>query len=272
MKRFFPSVFLAVFLTLICSLSAWAQTTTALVLTSTQLDEKAHSSTSKTYLQDDKMKTELPDQEQEVLFDAEKETVYLINHKKKEYVEMTREDMEALSSMLREQMAMMEKQLEMLPEEQRAMIRKKMGAAVGSGQSPAEYSLEASDVPVKEWKTNKYSGMSDGGKQSEVYIASYEELELDKEDFAAMESFFSLMKNYAQSMSKSISGNGIGFFSESMPGYTEGVPVKIVFYNTNGDPIITQTIDSINEEEVEEAIFILPEKYRKKKMEGLSKN
>ena len=270
MKQSSFSTILAISLLMVCSLASWAQTTTALVLTSTQLDEKAQPSTTKTYLHKNKMITELPDdkKEQKMLFDAETETLYIIDNEREEYVEMTRQDMEALSSMLKEQMAIMEQQMEMMPEKQREMIREKMKEAMGGGQSPAEYSLDASDVPVHGWQTDKYKGMADGSKQSEVYLASYEELDLDKEDFATMESFFKLMKNYAQSMS----GSGLGFFSESMPGYAEGVPVKVVLYNADGDAISTQTIESISEEEVEETIFEVPEDYKKKKMEGLQKN
>ena len=251
--------------------AAHAQTD-ALVITSTSLDQKAKATHSVAYLKGDKMVAESGEGKNKttMLFDAAKETMYIIDHKKKEVTEMTREDMEALNAMLQQQLAAMEQQLAMLPENQRNMIKEQMGAAFGGSQKPAEYTLEESGVNIKEWETDKYVGMADGKKQGEIYIASYDELGQKAEKFKVLGQFFETMKNYMQTMSKGMAAAGFGFFSESMPGYKEGVPVKTVLYNSKGEPFSTSTVESIAEKEVDSSLFIIPENYEKKKMENLA--
>lgn len=242
--------------------------TNALVINSTTLDEKGKAITSKIYLKDDKMLSETSTDKGEsvVLFDAATETMYVINHKQKEYTEMSREDLQAMSAMLSEQLAVMEQQLEMMPESQREMLREKMGAAFGSAQKPAEYSLETSGVEVNGWETDKYVGMAEGKKQSEIYVASFQELGQEQEDFKAIEAFFDMMKEHMQGMSKMMSAAGIGFFSDSMPGYEKGLPVKSTLYNSKGEAISNTSMDSISEENVAATTFSVPENYKKKKM------
>lgn len=242
--------------------------TEALVITSTTLDQKAKATNSKVYLKEDKMVTETTDGKDNtvMLFDADTETLFIINHKKKEYTEMTREDMENLNAMLTEQLAVMEQQLAMLPEKQRDMVREQMGASFGVGQKPSEYSLTEADVSIKDWETDKYTGVADGKTQSEIYIASYGETGYESEDFASLEKFFDTMKNFMQSISKQIPSAGMGFFGENMPGYKEGIPVKTVIYNTKGEASSTTTLESISEEEVEKSVFEVPENYKMKKI------
>lgn len=268
MKARFFTLPLALLLFGIAISPAFSQTTKALVISSTTLDQKAKPTTSKAYLKDDKMAVETGDdkQQQMMLFDAEKETFYMINHKKKEYTEMTRQDLEALAAMMQQQMAAMEKQLEMMPESQRAMIREKMGAAFGVGQKPAAYSVDEKGVQVKGWKTDKYIGSADGQKQSEIYIAKFSELGQKPEDFEVMGKFFNLIKEYMQGMSKNMPALSIGFFGEGMPDYDDGVPVKTIMYNAQQEAISTSTVDSIEEESVEEHIFSVPDNYKKKEM------
>lgn len=255
------------------ALSAHAQTE-ALVVSSTTLDQKAKATNSVMYLTEDKMVTETVDGKNKtvMMFDAGKETLFIIDHKKKEYTEMTKQDMEELNAMLTEQLALMEQQLAMLPEKQRTMMREQMGAAFGMGQKPSEYSLEESNVAVKEWETDKYVGKAEGKTQSEIYIAPYSELGHDASDFASLEKFFESMKNFMQSMSKKIPSAGLGFFGENMPGYKEGLPVKTVIYNNKGEAISTTILNSISEEETDKTLFEIPENYKKQKFTKMAGN
>ena len=272
MKTTLFSLPLAALLLLGIATTTLAQTTEALVISSTTLDQKGKPTTSKAYLKGDKMMVETGDEKQKqiMLFDADKEAMYIINHKKKEYTEMTKEDMEALSAMMQQQFAVMEQQLEMLPEKQREMVRKQMAAAMGTGQKPAEFSLEEKGVQVKEWKADKYVGKSDQQKQSEIYIASYSALGQEAKDFEALGKFFDLMKEYMQGMTKNMPSMSLGFFSENMPGYKEGIPVKTVMYNNKQEPISTTMLDSIGKEEVSKESFSVPEKYKKQKLTDMA--
>lgn len=252
------------------SLSVAAQTE-AIVISGTSLDKKGTPTVTKTYIGEDKILTETEGKNREntMLFDAEEEILYIINHDKKEVMQMTRQDMEDLSAMLSQQMGVLEKQLENLPAAQRDMMREKMGAMMGQQQA-AEYTLEESGVAVNSWKADKYVGMANGQKESEIYLASFGELGVDAEDVEAMNKFYDLMKNFAQSMSKAVPGGSMKFLSESMPGYDKGIPVKSVLYS-KGEPTHTMMVETIAEEDVPEAVFIIPADYKKKEMEGLQR-
>lgn len=239
----------------------------AVVMTSTTQDGNDKVITSKAYIIEDKVLTESSgDRDGSItLFDAEQETFYIINHKKKEYTEMTREDMEALSAMVGEQMKMLEQQLANLPEAQREAVRKQMSASFGQQQS-IDHQKEASGNMVEGWKTDKYVGMEGDQKKSEIYIASYEELGKDKTDFKALEKFFAMMQDFTKSMNQNTPAAAFGFFDESMPAFKDGIPIKSIFYNDQGEIFTTSTISSIEEESVDESLFRIPENYKKQQM------
>lgn len=247
------------------SLSVTAQTK-AIVLTATTLDKKANPSDMIIYTEGNKIRIETSGEEQEVtlLFDAENETIYTINHKRKEISEMTRQDIEAFSEILRQQLAVLDKQLEHLPEKQRTLMREKVGAA-----KPVEYTLEESGVAVKSWKADKFIGRENENKKSEVYIARYETLMLDKKDFEALEKFYSLMVHFTQNLANSLPGTAMSFVSKDMPAYADGIPVKSIIYNTEGEATQTMLLEEVEKKEVADSLFLLPENYKRKKMEGL---
>lgn len=241
-----------------------------LVMNSSTIDQNDKPSESKAYIHDHKVLVETSGQQSgsTMLFDAEKETFYIMDHKKKEYTEMTRQDMEALSNMVNEQMKMLEQQLANLPEAQREMARKQMSAAFDnqSGLQAVEFEKEASGIMVENWKTDKYVGRSDGQKKSEIYLASFQELGQDKKDFQAMEKFFSLMQDFAKSMNRNLPSTSFAFFGENLPAFKEGIPAKTIIYDDKGEAISTSTIHSIDEEKVDEGLFSIPENYEKKQM------
>ncbi len=270
MKTFVSSAFIFILL-LVLNFSAFAQLnqTEAIVISTSTIDKDANVSTTKTFIDKDKILTETPGDNREnlILFDAEDEILYLINHEQKEVTEMTREDMQAVSAMLKQQMESLNKQLEMLPEEQRKMVKDKMKTAMGGQQEPLVYKLEEAGVPVQHWKSNKYVGTMNEKKKSEIYIASYAETGLEAEDFAAMQKFYALLKDFSSTLPHSTS---MPFLSESMPGYEKGIPVKSVLYNAEGTATYTLMVEEIGEEVVADSVFAIPENYTRKKMEDLT--
>jgi hypothetical protein len=89
----------------------------AIVISTSVLDKEAHVSTTKTYIDKDKILTKTPGEEpgSVMLFDAKEETLYLVDHNRKKVTETTRKDMESLSAMFGQQTSAMNKQLKELP-------------------------------------------------------------------------------------------------------------------------------------------------------------
>lgn len=261
MKLFFFSL-----LTFLLFTTAANAQVEAIVMNSTTLDKQAKSTTSKTYIHEQKVLIESTGQHSStMLFDAEEETFYIIDHKKKEYTQMTRQDIESLSAMLGEQMKMLEQQLAALPEAQREAVRKQMNIPFEQ-QQEVKYQKETSGSTVKGWKTDKFVGMADGQKKSEIYLATYEALGQDKEDFEALEKFLSMMQEFARGMAQHLPNAGLAFLGEQMPDFQGGIPVKTILYNEQGEAISTSTINSIEEEEAEESLFSIPEDYKQKEI------
>ena len=166
-------------------LTAWSQAGIVAVSESKDL-QSSKTSTSKMYFTADKMMYE--GAENSVVFDATSESFISIDHKKKETMVITKEDMEELQKQLNQMMAQMEEQLKNLPEAQQEMMRKNMPGMLSQSAAPeVDFKLVNSGVAVQSWSADQYDHLVDGQKTNEFYIADYGQLGVAKSDFAVME-------------------------------------------------------------------------------------
>ena len=239
-----------------------------LLITSETLDKQAKATVNKVYLKKDRVLIETGDTQKPMaaLYDAEKQEIYLIDHKKKEYYLLNKAEMEALSAKISEATKLMEQSLKQMPEEQRKVMEEQM-RKMQENQEPLIYKKVATDVPVKQWKSSRYDGKSKDKLKHEIYVASYKELGEDKESFKALTSLLALMQSHLKQMSKNMPA--IGAFSlENMPGGEEGLPVKSIYYDEEGNPESTSLMTSIEEISLAEEKWQIPPKYKQKKLSG----
>lgn len=238
----------------------------ALLITSQTLDKDARATTTRTYLTNDKVLMEAEDSEMPViLFDAKKEELYLIDHKKKEYLSMTKQEMEAMHNSLKFASAEVQKQLEALPEGERKAVEEQMRKQMQKHKAaPIKYTRHGSEIPIKEWKGWKYEGREGKRLRNDVYVVSYKALERDKEDFAALLALHAFMQEYLEELSKSMPAL-FGHFYGREAGGEEYFPLRNVHYNEKGKPTFTSSIETIEEASLKEEKWLLPDKYKQKK-------
>jgi hypothetical protein len=70
-----------------------------------------------------------------VIVRLDKEMIYTLNPQKKEYSEMTFQDMEKMMKKVNDKMSEMQKKLENMPPEQRKMVEQMMGDKMGKNQN-----------------------------------------------------------------------------------------------------------------------------------------
>ena len=113
----------------------------------------------------------------------------------------------------------------------------------------------------------RYDGKSKDKLRHEIYVASYKELGEDKESFKALSSLVALMQRQLQPMGKNMPGM-MAFFIYQIPGGEEGLPIKSIFYDEEGNPEATSLLTSIEETSLAEEKWLLPPKYKQKKFSG----
>jgi hypothetical protein len=96
-----------------------------------------------------------------VIFDGEKQVLYIINSERKTYTEMTRTDVDRLATQLQSMRGMMAN----MPPAQRAQMEARMGGT-GAPIKP-EYKRTGTDH-VGRWTCDKYEGYVNGAKTTEL--------------------------------------------------------------------------------------------------------
>lgn len=260
-KAFFPFI-ISLYL-LLCGSALMAQE--VLLMTSETLDSKAKSTINRMYLKNDMVMVESDDKDLPflTLYDAKKEEMYLIDHKKKEYYVMNKEDLAALNAQMKAGMQQLEQQLKMMPESQRKMMEEQMQKVMGI-QGAITYEKESASVPVKNWKSTKYVGKSNDKLRYEVYVVSYKDLGESKDKFKALISMFTMLQDYLQEMGRSMPAM-MSFSMPSMPGMEEGFPVKTIYYNQQGKPETTSTLNNIEKTTLAADKWQVPANYKQKK-------
>ncbi|WP_225000235.1 hypothetical protein [Cesiribacter sp. SM1] len=268
MKKIFSPLFTCLCF-LLCSSSLLAQD--VLLITSEMLDKKAKSTVNRVYLTADKVLMESDDQnEMTTLYDATKEEMYLINHKKKEYTLMDKAAMAEMNAQMQEAARQMEQTLQQMPESQRKMMEEQMRKIMGS-KEPVTYEKEQAQAPVKNWKSTKYVGKSGDKLRHEVYVVTYKDLGEDKDNFKALVSLYTLLQSQLQEMGRNMPGMMAFSMPEMLPGGEEGLPVKSIYYDVQGQPDITSTMNTIEKTTLAADKWQVPPKYKQKKFTASAK-
>ncbi len=127
-------------------------------------------------------------EKQSIIFDGAKQVLWIVNHDKKTYREMTKADVDQAGGQMAGAMAQMQEQLKNMPPEQRAMMEKMMqgrGGMPGMGAPPPQKTVyrPAGSDKVGQWTCSKYDGYQGDKKTSEICTVGPETLGLGVSDF-----------------------------------------------------------------------------------------
>jgi hypothetical protein len=199
-----------------------------------------------------------------MIFDGAAQVMRTIDDQAKTYTEMTKADVDRLSGQMSGAMAQMQEQMKNMPPEARARMEEMMkgrGMAMGGASTPTEYKKVGTDK-VGKWTCDKYEGIRDGKKVSELCTVAPGALGFTPADFEVtkqMAEFFAkLVPQGAEQMFRMGSSGTTGF---------TGVPVRTVTFN-NGVAGATSEITDVTRQNFPDSMFTVPPGYQKRDMMG----
>lgn len=224
-----------------------------------------------------KMDIALPGREQEtasssmIFRGGEKPEIVVIRHQNRSFVILDPESIVVLGSEMRAAMSEANAQIETLPPEQRAVVRRMLEAQLGTAKDapkpPPSTVLETSDrKTINRLPCRRYQVYRQGELIREVWAAPWSEVSGAREAFTtlhAMSDFYSgLMSSFEQ---LAATGFGGGFALDQHPfddlKHMDGFPVLTRNF-VNGSLATEVVLRSVEAQDLDPAGFAPPEGYR----------
>lgn len=195
-----------------------------------------------------------------MLFNADTKTVYSLDHKRKQYLELDKEQMKSMTSTVSTGMGLLKKHLDKLPPEQRAKWEEKLSKSpFGDGQPQKNFTYKEikSGMACGKWICKLIEGYTDGVKTSEILLADYNALGLESQSIQALKS----MGQYFSEMAQTVGSQGLQFKFDKF----EGFPVVVKTFDKNGLKR-TMSIGEAKKFTPKQEIFSIPKDYEKNKL------
>jgi hypothetical protein len=247
MKRFSAAAALCVLFT-----SAYAANGVVISMKSTK-----GASTTMTQIQLDAnhMRTEMAGRtggQNGVVFDGDKQTMYIIDDSKKTYSEITKEDLDRVKAQMQGAMAQ-------LTPEQRAQIEGMMrgraarGMPAMGGAAPKPTFKKVGTDKVGKWTCDKYEGYEGDKKTSEVCTVPPTALGLTASDFDVTKQFAKFFSGIMPQMANNVFSLG----SLEDRGFV-GVPIRSISYGADGGVNDTMELTDISHQNIPDSTFAPP--------------
>ena len=187
-----------------------------------------------------------------------------VDHREKSYIVMDEAMLDQVSAKMNEAMKEMEAQLADMPPEQRAMVEQMMkGQMQGMMPEPAQEAppIRVDSTGRSEWKGRKcreYAVFEGGVKTQQLCAADLDDVEGSEEVIEAFRNMAAYMTKMNESMPmRSEDRSNPGELMEQIDGF----PVHTVDYE-NGVMVGETSLDSVVEQDLDEAMFAAPDGYR----------
>ena len=231
----------------------------------TTLEQKGGTQT--TLIQDGKMRTNASANGAIIVKGS---SIIMIDEKRKQYREMTKEDLQRMAGQVGDAMAKMQEKMKSMTPEQRAMMEKMMGNRIpgGMGGDGTPDTWESKDLgtsaTVEGRKCHNWNLIRNGAPFEALCVVPYKSLP-GKEDVRKV------FKDMA---------DAFGDFAKSVPGFDrsakaraaiDGYPVRTRLYGSDGTLRATETImTKWVEESIPASAFEIPAGYTKAELPKLS--
>lgn len=167
-----------------------------------------------------------------MMFDANKEEIVIVDHKKKQFSKLGKKELTELSQQLNSMKGFIKAFYKNMPAES----QKKFAPLVNGKDSNITFASNGSSN-VNGWNTTKYqvSG-SDNKKLFDLDIADFSTMGVKQADVAAVKKLSLMLDKYLSGIEAFIPGASIfsNLNSDKNPMFTKGIPVKTVAYEDNG--------------------------------------
>lgn len=226
-------------------------------------------SINKMYIDSDRLRMEVQNlgASQIVIFRQDKGLFWVITAKDKTYMEITKQDLQAMQAKMSEAKSMMDDKMKNLPPAQREMMEKmmkgRMPMAPGAATIKTTYKKVAAGAKVNQWVCAQYEGYREDKKVKEVWTTDWKSLGLTAETFNLMKNLGEFFEDFANEMAADYDRVGSEEW-EKAQGYA-GIPVKTLQYS-DGQLRSTTEITEVRQESLAASLFDLPAGLTKKEM------
>lgn len=188
-----------------------------------------------------------------------------VDHSDESYIVMDEAALNEVSSKINEAMKEMEAQLAEMPPEQRAMVEQMMKGRMSgmmSQQAEAAPKPRLESMGKKEWRSyscRQYAVYEEAKKTQEICAATLDDVAGADE---VVEAFIG-MAAYIEKMTESMPmmAND-GFNPGELMAEIDGFPVHTIDYR-NGQVMTETSLDSVDEQDLDPALFAAPDGYRR---------
>ena len=206
---------------------------------------------------------ESPRQNQQIIFNANKNVFWVIDKKNGTYSEITEADLGKMAGAVSQAMQQMKAQLKNMPPAQRKMMEdmmKKQGMDINMDSAvsvkPPTYKKVKSGVKINGFTADEYSAYKNNQKTMEGWFVSPSKVGLKKSDMAVFKKLGKFFSKISQG--RSVMSN---FDDENSPGY----PVKQIVF-TDGQPTMEMEVKKVERATFGPDAFRLPPNLKKKSL------
>jgi hypothetical protein len=198
-----------------------------------------------------------------VIFDANRQVLWMVNYDAKSYMEMTKADVDRTGAQVNAALSQLEEQLKNMPPAQRAQVEAMMrgrgigpGAAAGARARP-QYRKTGSDT-VGKWACDKYEGYQNNQKVQELCTVDPKVLNLTVADLDVsrqLVTFFEAVMPQNAGALFQVGSAEQGF---------SGMPVRSV--STVGGRQVVSELKEVTRQNFADATFAVPTGFQKQQM------
>ncbi len=174
-------------------------------------------------------------------------------------MEMTQKDMEEMAAKMDDAMKKMQAQMEKMPPEQQKMMKDMMAKMMPGGDKASKTTFKkvGSGGKVNGWSTDKYEGLRDGVKTSEIWSAAPKSLDVSEADMQSLKDMAKFFEKFAKNME--------GLIGDKNRNGLDGIPVKSISFK-DGKPEFESEMKEVKKESQAASFFEVPAGLTLKKM------
>lgn len=200
-----------------------------------------------------------------MIFLGDKQTIYIINDKDKNYMLLDKAGMEAMAAQIDEASAMLQAQLAKLPPEQRAMMEKNMAKMMGGAAARTHEYVSASETKsINGFGCHRVDIMTDEVKTGESWNAAIDALKVPASDYQIYRDFMAMLDPLVKSSRQMLGGLNLGG-GEDHKGGKGPAEFSVLTRFLDGEKVRSEVeLKSIDHAAVDASAFQLPEGYKQK--------
>lgn len=195
-----------------------------------------------------------------IIFREDKNLFWMVDMSKKEYREMTKDDVKQMKAKMDEGMKQIEEQMKNMPPEQRKMMEKMMPAHMNIKKIERPvFTKKETSIMVKKWSCAHYVGEVNGQKKQEVWTTDWSQLGISPDELKVFRDMGQFFSSLAPDMTDVFR---IGDKEWEKNGGFAGMPVKSINFE-EGKISSEFQITEITKKDLSAALFDVPAGFEK---------